>query len=99
MVDQAMIDKYRVNAWSKRKEAIDRHLESFQKGAKPPINIDAVVFWAIVLMVVVLMVYLRVTTTCECESKPRAEPSSLQTKCTQYDIRDGQKYCLRWKRV
>lgn len=60
-----MIDKYRVNAWSKRKEAIDAHLKTFQIPQKPIITVDALVFWLVVLMCVGLMVYLRVTATCE----------------------------------
>jgi hypothetical protein len=91
------IDKYRVNAWSAKK-AIDAHLDGYRKQAKPSINVDAIVFWMVVVVCTSVFFYLRGYRDCEDDqAKPRAETSSLQTKCTSYDVRNGQKYCLTWR--
>lgn len=99
-----MIDKYRVNAWSARK-AIDEHLKEKQKQAKPKINVDVLVGGLVIFLSSLVILYIFGYQDGLNDGKKEAsktsqrEPYSPQTKCVSYDIRDGQKYCLRWKRV
>lgn len=98
------IDRYRVNHWSasfrERKEGVDQYLDSHRKQAKPMINVDMVVLVGCMIVagfVAGLLVGLNDRDDCQPTIK-QSSTYSPATKCTSYDIRDGQKYCLTWSR-
>lgn len=99
------IDRYNVGwaaSMKMRKEGVDKYLDSHRKQAKPMVNVDVLVFVGIVLLVVALLAFLmgyREGQADRTVKQSLSVPYSPATKCTSYDIRDGQKYCLTWRRV
>jgi hypothetical protein len=97
------IDRYNVGwaaSMKMRKEGVDQYLESHQKQAKPMVSVDALVFIGCLIAVVFVCAFLMgYNDGIEDAKTIKVEPSSRATKCTSYDIRDGQKYFLNWKRV
>jgi hypothetical protein len=97
------IDRYRIG-WAElkmRKEGVDAYLAEHRRQAKPMINVDVVVFVLIAMCAVFLFAFMAGyhDGVKDRTAKQSSAPYSPVTKCTSYDIRDGQKYCLAWKRV
>lgn len=98
------IDRYRVGwaaSMKMRKEGVDQYLTSHRKQAKPMINVDVVVLVGC-MMVASFVAGLLMGLNDREDCKPTIKQSSTYstvTKCTSYDIRDGHKYFLTWRRV